>query len=325
MDSQDIQPASDAKSHRPRVVIRNNPVLAKELRGLIRQKRSRVVLTFYLIVVAVIAFLLYISIVSTNTITPDPDVRRTLGKTVFLSITLVQLIGIIFTAPLFSADSITIEREDKTFDLLRTTSVSASSIVRGKLLAGIMFTLLLPLISLPLQGSAFLLGGISPLEFLLTILILVTTTIFLCSVSIYASSRSGRTSSAVGLAYTVSSTILLGFPILAYVIIKLAPFPSDQGFFDMLHSISKNLDPIPQIIPIIVVWILVSSNPISAAVVSYNLFLEKGIYVLYDLEPNFQITFPFVVPWIIFVIIYMFTSWIFYQSSVRRIAKSNKL
>ena len=325
MDNQDIQPASDAKSSHPRVVIRNNPVLAKELRGIIRQKRSRVVLTSNLIVVAVIAFLLYTSIVSTNAITPDPDVRRTLGKTVFLSITLVQLIGIIFTAPLFSADSITTEREDKTFDLLRTTSVSASSIVRGKLLAGIVFTLLLLLISLPLQGSAFLLGGITPLEFLLTILILVTTTIFLCSVSIYASSRSRRTSSAMGLAYTVSSTVLLGLPILAYVIIKLAPFPSDLVFFDILHSMSKNLDPVPQIILVIVVWILVSSNPITAAVVSYNLFLDKGIYLLYDLEPNFQIAFPILVPWIIFVLIYIFISWIFYRSSVRRIAKSNKV
>ena len=325
MDNQDIQLASDAKSSRPRVVIRNNPVLAKELRGIIRQKRSRVVLTFYLIVVAAITFLLYISVVSTNAITPDPDVRRTLGKTVFLSITIVQLIGIIFTAPLFSADSITIEREDKTLDLLRTTSVSASSIVRGKLLAGIMFTLLLLLISLPLQGSAFLLGGITSLEFLLTILILVTTTIFLCSVSIYASSRSRRTGSAMGLAYTVSSTILLGLPILAYVIIKLAPFPNDQVFFDILHSMSKNLDPVPQIILIIVVWILVASNPISTAVVSHNLFLDKGMYVLYDLEPNFRITFPFLAPWIIFVLIYIFTSWIFYRSSFRRIAKSNKL
>ena len=123
---------------------------------------------------------------------------------------------------------------------------------------------------------------VTPPEFLASILLLVSTTIFVCSISIWASTRVRRISSAIGLAYIISSIILIGLPTLVYVMIKLAPFPSDQAFFDTLHSLSKNLAPIPQTILIIVVWLLISTNPISTAIVSYNLFLDEGLRVLYD-------------------------------------------
>ena len=246
------------------------------------------------------------------------EIVGTLGKIIFLSITLIQLAAIIFVTPLFSADSITTERENKTFDLLRSASVPESSIVRGKLLTGILFTLLLLLISLPLQSSAVLLGGITFFEFLLTILILVTTTIFLCSVSIFATSRAQHTSSAIGLAYTIAGAVLLGLPVLAYVMIKLAPFPNDQAIFDALNTISKSLAPIPQIILVIVAWLLISTNPIATAFVSYNLFLNEGVRVLYD-PKAFPIRIPFPAPWITFIILYLLISWLFYRASVRRI------
>jgi ABC-type transport system involved in multi-copper enzyme maturation permease subunit len=324
MSEQGILSSSKEESYRSRRPIRNSPIFVKEMRGLIRQQRSRSVLTIYMVGLTVLTLLLYVTIISANAFNPDPDVRRTLGKILFLSITLMQLAVIIFIAPLFSADSITTERENKTFDLLRITSVSESSIVRGKLLAGVLFTLLLLLISLPLQSSAFLLGGITSLEFLLTILILVTTTIFLCSVSIYATSQTKQTSSAIGLAYTIAGAVLLGFPILAYVMIKITPFPSDQAVFDVLNTISKSLAPIPQIILVIVVWLLISTNPISTAFVSYNLFLDEGVRVLYD-PKAFQIRIPFLAPWITFIILYLLVSWLFYRASVRRIKRSNKL
>ena len=284
------------------------------MRGLIRQQRSRSVLTIYMVGLTFITLFLYVTIISANALNPDPDIRRTLGKIIFLSITLIQLAAIIFVTPLFSADSITTERENKTFDLLRSASVPESSIVRGKLLTGILFTLLLLLISLPLQSSAVLLGGITFFEFLLTILILVTTTIFLCSVSIFATSRAQHTSSAIGLAYTIAGGVLLGLPVL----IKLAPFPNDQAIFDALNTISKSLAPIPQIILVIVAWLLISTNPIATAFVSYNLFLNEGVRVLYD-PKAFPIHIPFPAPWITFIILYLLISWLFYRASVRRI------
>jgi len=133
-----------------------------------------------------------------------------------------------------------------------------------------------------------------------------------------------RTSSAMGLAYTITSIFLIGFPIMAYVIIKLASIPNDQDFFILLQSFTKNLDPNVQAIFIIVVWLLISSNPIAAAILSYNLFLDEGMQILYDLTA-FKIPFPFLAPWIIFVLLYVVISWLFYRSAIRQIKQSNKL
>ena len=324
MNEQKSLSLSDKKTYRSRKSIRNNPIFAKELRGIIRRQRSHTVFTFYLLILAVITFLLYVTIILANAVNPDPDVRRTLGKIIFLAITLAQLVAIMFVAPLFSADSITSERENKTFDLLQITSLHIKSIVRGKLLAGVMFTLMLLLSSLPLQSSAYLLGGLTASEFIVSIVLLIATTVFLCSLSIWASTRSWHTSSAMGLAYTIASIVLIGFPIMAYVIIKLAPIPNDQDFFLSLLSVSKNLDPALQAIFIVVIFLLISSNPISAATVSYNLFLDEGMQILYDLTA-FKIPYPFLAPWITFVLFYFIVSWVFYRSAIRRIKQSNKL
>lgn len=324
MSEQDMNLAADAPSKRSRRSIKRYSIFVKETRSLISQGRSRSVFTFYLFTLAVITLLLYVTIVSANAASPDPDVRRTLGKIIFLAITLAQFLAVMFIAPLFTADLVTAERENNTFDLLRITSLHAHSIIRGKLLAGIVYSLFLLLISLPLQSSAYLLGGVTAAEFLVIILLLISSTIFVCSVSIWASSRVRRTGSAIGLAYMISSAILVGIPTLAYVTIKLAPFPSDQAFFDILHSLSKNFTPLPQAIFIIGAWLLISTNPISTAIVSYNLFLDEGLRVVYDLNA-YQIRIPFLAPWITFTLISLLTSWLFYRSAVRQIKQSSKL
>jgi len=324
MSEQDMHLAADGTPRRPRRSIKRYAIFVKETRSLIGQGRSRFVFTFYLFTLAVIALLLYVTIVSANAVSPDPDVRRTLGKIIFLAIALAQFVAVLFIAPLFTADSVTAERENNTFDILQITSLHAHSIIRGKLLAGFVYSLLFLLISLPLQSSAYLLGGITPAEFLVIILLLISTTVFLCSVSIWASTRVRRTSSAMGLAYMISSAILVGLPTVVYVMMKLAPFPSDQAFFVTLHSLSKNLAPIPQTILIIVVWLLISTNPIFTAIVSYNLFLDEGLRVVYDLNA-YQIRIPFLAPWITFTLISLLTSWLFYRSAVRKIKRSSKL
>ncbi len=325
MKTQDVFPSSAGNPGLVHATRRKNPILAKEMRGLFRQERSRIVLSSYLILVAVITFLLYISIISTNAVDPDPDVRRTLGKIIFLSLTIVQLLTTIFIAPIFSADSVTTERVNHTFDLLKITSMPASSIVLGKLLASIRFTMLFELVSFPLQSAAYLLAGITPIEFLASIVLLVTTTVFVCSMSVWASTRYGRTSSAIGLAQLFSGVLLIGLPILVYVIIRLSPVPGEQGFFELLTAVSNNLDPAFQIILIVAVWFFVSSNPISAAAVSYMLLLDEGAHGWYNLEPFFHIPFSSLAPWILYALMYLFFAWILYLLAVRRIKRRDEL
>jgi len=323
MNEQEVQHTLDKEVTLPKGITGRNPVLAKELRTVMRQKRSRSVTTFYLIILAAITLLFYVTIISTNTVYPNPDIRRILGKIVFLAITIVEFMTVILIAPLFAADSITAERENKTLDLLQVTSLLPESIIKGKLFASITYILLLLLTGVPLKISAFLFGGITIAELMVSAVLLITSTIFLCSLSIWASVRLDRTSTAMGFAYAISSIVLLGFPILAYVIINLAPIPNDQGFFVALQSISRYLAPALQTVIIVVVWLLIASNPISTVVVNYNLFQNEGVQVLYDLS-MYKIRLPLLAPWIVFVILYLTVSFLFYRSSVRKLAQSNK-
>ncbi|OQX65040.1 MAG: hypothetical protein B5M51_01885 [Anaerolinea sp. 4484_236] len=108
-----------------------NPIVVKELRSRMRRRRSYVILTVYLVLVAGITSLVYFGIASANEFYPDPDLRRTLGQAIFATVVLLQLTAINFVSPAFTAGSISSERENQTYDLLRTTPVSAGDIVRN--------------------------------------------------------------------------------------------------------------------------------------------------------------------------------------------------
>ena len=144
MNQPDVHLPVGRGDDRPGRLIRGNPILVKEIRALFRQKRSWSILTFCLVAVGGITLLLYVSMLATNAVAPDPDIRRKLGRAIFYAITLFQFIAISLVAPPFTADTITSEQEENTLDLLRTTAVSAGSIIRGKLLAGEVYTGHLP-------------------------------------------------------------------------------------------------------------------------------------------------------------------------------------
>lgn len=297
----------------------------KEMRTRIRQQRSSAVLSYFLVFITSLAFLMYLSLIMTNRVDPNPDIRRTLGKIVFLSITLAQLLAIYFIAPLYAADSISSERADNTFDLLKISAPSARAIIRGKLLAAEAFSFLLLVMSLPLQLSAFFIGGLTPLEYLACILLLVTTTNFLCSTGIWASSRCQSSSSAIGLAYAFSGIFIIGLPLLMFTLIQLSLLPVDQGPINLLKSLTSGVDPIFQPVLHVLIWILVSSNPVSAATASYSLYLEEGARIWYNLEPNHQIPFSFLAPWIAYIVMILFIAWLFTQLAIRRIQQKNNI
>lgn len=324
MNQPDVHLPVGRGDDRPGRLIRGNPILVKEIRALFRQKRSWSILTFCLVAVGGITLLLYVSMLATNAVAPDPDIRRKLGRAIFYAITLFQFIAISLVAPPFTADTITSEQEENTLDLLRTTAVPAGSIIRGKLLAGEVYTLLILVICLPVQSSVYLIGGLAPLEYLASIALLFTTTFFLCSLGIWASARSDRTSSAIGQVTILSGVLMFGLPVLMYVIIRLSPYSIDQAFNASLHYISRYPNPILQTILTAIAWILVSSNPVSAAVASNILLLTEGAGVWYNLASSHQVQFSFLPPWITCIILLWFFSWLFNRQAVRHIEQRSK-
>ena len=296
-----------------------NPIIVKELRSRMRRKRSYVILTLFLIFSAGIVSLVYFGIAETNDFYPDPDVRRTLGQAIFLTVVLLQLGAVNFVTPAFTAGSIASERENQTYDLLRTTPVSAKDIVRGKLLSGLLFTLLLLIASIPMESMAFLFGGIEPSELLIATLMLIVTATTFSAVGIYASTLLKRSVPATILAYVIANGGLIILPLIFGIIAALFPYS-----FDSLDVFDPDKNIVGFFIFATLLWILASSNPIIAAALSEAILLDSGnvFFWTQDISPALKVYIPS--PWMGFVIINLFIAWLFYRGAVRRVSRREK-
>ena len=296
-----------------------NPIVVKELRSRMRRRRSYVILTVYLVLAAGITSVVYFAIASSNQFYPDPDVRRTLGKAIFVTVVLLQLAAINFITPAFTAGAISSERENQTYELLRATPVPARDIVRGKLLSGLLFTLLLLITSIPLQGMAFLFGGVELPELLISTLMLIVTAITFSAIGIYFSSLLKRSLPATVLSYAVSNITILALPILVLIIGTFFP-----TFLDLAMPTSRDTNSGLIITLAVIIWSLLSSNPISAAAISEILLLEENVIFFYRFDFTNNLSFYIPSPWIGFVFFSLLAAWFFYRKAVKQVARRDK-
>ena len=144
-----------------------NPVIVKELRGRMRGWRALIVLVVYLIVLSFITWLTYVAVAGTMNSSGGPESAQ-VGKFIFAVLVIFQTIMVSLLTPAFTAGSITSEREQKTYDLLMTTLLPARSVVFGKLGSALAFVALLILAIAPLESLAFMFGGVSPEEIIIS-------------------------------------------------------------------------------------------------------------------------------------------------------------
>ncbi|MFH0803001.1 MAG: hypothetical protein V2A78_11560 [bacterium] len=118
-----------------------------------------------------------------------------------MTIAAAQASLLFFFLPLLSAASISMEKEKRTYDLLRTTLLSSQEIVTGKLFVTLTWVLLLFFLTLPLFSLCFLLGGITPGVILEFSCCLFAVSLLLNSFGIYLSTCFERVGLTVGLMY----------------------------------------------------------------------------------------------------------------------------
>ena len=292
-----------------------NPIIVKELRSRMRRKRSYVILTLFLIFSAGVVSLVYFGIASTNQFAPDPDVRRTLGQAIFITVVLLQLAAVNFVTPAFTAGSIVGEKENQTYELLRTTPVRAKDIVRGKLLSGLLFTLLLLIATIPMQSMAFLFGGIELAELLIATLMLIVTATAFSAIGVFASTLMKRSIPATILSYVIANGGLILLPLVTVIVSALFPYAIDS-----LDILDPTKNPVGFFFAATFLWILASSNPFIAAVLSEAILIDTGeiFFWTQDITPTFTIYIPS--PWMGFVIINLFVAWLFYRGAIRQVA-----
>lgn len=278
--------------------LRVNPVMIKELRGRMRGVRAFAVITVYLGLMSGFAGLIYLIYAAGNRASGSAAAGE-IGRVLFLGIVGIELLLIIFIAPAFTAGAITGERERQTYDLLRTTLLSIPSFVIGKLESALGYILLLLLAAIPLQSIAFLFGGVTEAEVILSFVILTVTAIALGTVGIYFSAAMVRTLNASVRAYTAILVVMFIAPVIIGVILRVISnvFSMQQSllFSPGMETLFKYAD-----------LLLTSINPIATGLTSQQLLINQSVAGFYSftLASNGS-TIPMVSPWITFTILYL--------------------
>lgn len=192
-----------------------NPMIRKELRQRMRERRGWLLPSLYLLVLgAIITFAYFIT-------TTDRGASGVQGSTVgvilFLTLAYAQLALLLLLAPIFSAGAITIEKEQRTLAGLLTSLLTTAQIWWGKFVSSLLFVLLLLVTSLPVLSMAFAFGGIGPWEVFSATLTTVIILACMSAIGLYCSSAFQRSIHATAVSYATVIAISVVTAIVFFV------------------------------------------------------------------------------------------------------------
>jgi ABC-type transport system involved in multi-copper enzyme maturation permease subunit len=287
-----------------------NPVTVKELRSRMRGRRAFVVLTIYLMLMSGFISLVYLAYASAASQPYGPDSRQA-GKVIFASVLGIQSFLVVFIGPAFTTGAISGEKERQTFDLLRTTLLSANSFVMGKLLSALSYVLLLILAAVPLQSIAFLLGGVALAELLISQLLIVVSAVAFALVGLFFSSLMRSTLASSIVTFGGALLLTIGLPIVAGIFLSLLG-PLLFGFSSPPWTL--------QALMIYVGVLLVITNLPATLIMSEVVLLEEGSYFFFSSTLNGH-TIYVPSPWYFYIFLYVLLSLLLYWLTVRRVRR----
>jgi ABC-2 type transport system permease protein len=240
-----------------------------------------------------------------------PDTRQA-GKAVFAGVLTVQGFMVIFVGPSFTVGAISGEKERQTYDLLRTTLLSANTLVLGKLISALSYVFLLIIASIPLQSIAFLLGGVAAVELIVSQVIILVAAVTFALWGLYCSSVMRSTQAASVATFAGTLFMIVGIPILVFLFALFgSPFMSTVSFSGMGEAILMYLG-----------LLLAATNLPATLLVSEIILLEEN--ALFFFQNSFSsgaYTFWFPSPWPIFLALYSLLALLLYWLSVRRVRR----
>lgn len=276
----------------------NNPISIKELRSRMRGPRAFAVLTIYLLLATGLVVLIYASY-NVNS-TPTASSSREVGQAVFITMILVQGFLVIFMAPAFTAGAISGEKERQTYDLLRTTLLSPSAFILGKLISALSYIFLLLVSAIPLLSLSLMLGGVAISEVIISQLMLGTAAILYAMLGLYFSCTLRSTMSASVATYAVAFFLTIGTPLLAALFGSIAA--------GILFSASSSLAEAV----LTYVGLILSTTNLPASLIISDVFLREqntlwgytytsGGYSLWVFSPwYFNLLFHMLLTWFLF-------------------------
>lgn len=285
--------------------VRDNPVILKEMRSRMRGPRAFIMITVYLMLLSCIIGSIYLGFdTSMGSSVGTPVLPQTVGKSVFGAVVSIELLMVCFLAPALTAGAIAAERERQTFDLLRTTLLPARALVLGKLISAMSFLLLLLFVGFPIQSLAFLFGGVSIEEVLVSFLLLLVTALAFSTVGLFFSSFIRSTLASTVISYVGAILLVFGVPMV--LTIALGFFGGLSGWTGGNPTSAQQT--LVEIILYVFGYLLVAVNPLATLIASELMFTEQQALFFTTLPLSNNMQFPIVAPWITYFLLYFLLS-----------------
>jgi ABC-type transport system involved in multi-copper enzyme maturation permease subunit len=180
------------------MIVRDNPVLSRELLVNLRSSRAFLLLLAYVALLSLVVYFAWPAGSGTAR-RVEPARAQLLFQLFFVG----QFLLVALMAPTFAAGSIAGEKERKTYELLLASPLRPMTILFGKLLSSLTYLVLLIVSTAPLMILCFLLGGILLSEIVRAYLTLILAAGTFGLISVACSSYFRRTSSALVVSYLV--------------------------------------------------------------------------------------------------------------------------
>jgi ABC-type transport system involved in multi-copper enzyme maturation permease subunit len=190
-----------------------NPVLLKDLLGLLRLKRVAAIQVFFVAVLALLVLLTW----------PQSGILTTAARgqdSLLLSLVLGQIVLLILFVPGLAAVSITAEREQNTLEMLYASRLSPWQIIAGKVGSALAFPLILLVAALPFLGLLSYRGELDWQSLQLAYLVLVLTAIMLALLSLTISVLCRQSSTALVIAYLAVLVLCGGVMVPAQLMLR---------------------------------------------------------------------------------------------------------
>ncbi len=299
-----------------------NPLLTRHLFESARRKRFFWLLSGYLLLISFLA-LSFTLLTSLSNIGPNNNTRLQMtalysqGQGLYWASAVLLIATSILIAPISALGTFSGEREARTFDLLRTTTLRSRELVWGKLNACLLRAALYILAPLPLLMLGFWMGGITALELGLLILLLSVTTFYHVAWALFLSARIRKTLTAV-LTYLGLQISLV--PLIGLLITLL-------GILITIWENTVGPTPPPEWVGILAIYVLafiVSLHPLSAGFASQLLWLSEDSWLSASLPLDSGTSITLVSPWIPYTLLALFGAFFLIHSTIQRLKRTER-
>ncbi|ASW43748.1 MULTISPECIES: ABC transporter permease [Eubacteriales] len=195
--------------------MRINPVLRNEAKITVRNKRFTLMLFFYIVVVSIGVVLYYKSFTSEIYVN---GLYMQSTTTLYVLMSIVQAIFLIFMVPSLTSSAISSEREKQTLDILLSTKLTPFQIIIGKLLSSSLKVVMLIICTIPLYGICSLIGGVSIVNILELAGFFIVNTIFVGAIGMLISTYAKTSKVSTTITYFLVLFIYIGILIIAYIL-----------------------------------------------------------------------------------------------------------